>query len=79
MGMIQAGYIYCALYFYYHYISSTSDRQAFDPAGWGPLDCRRYMSGTPCGCAVHRLGGHTWDVAGSDELKEIVLLIPLAY
>ena len=23
--MIQSHYIYCALYFYYHYISSTSD------------------------------------------------------
>ena len=31
-GMIQAHYIYCALHFYYYYISSTSD-----PRGWGPL------------------------------------------
>ena len=36
-GMIQAHYIYCALYFCYYYISSTSDRQALDPGGWGPL------------------------------------------
>ena len=36
--MIQAHYIlHCALYFYYHYISSTSDYQALDPRGWGPL------------------------------------------
>ena len=31
--MIQVHYIYCALYFYYYYISSTSDHQAFDPKG----------------------------------------------
>ena len=77
--MIQVCHIYCALYIYYYYIRSTSDRQALDPGGWGPLNCRRYMSGTPCGCAVHRLGDHTWDVAGSDELNETVLDIPLAY
>ena len=35
-GMIQVHYIYCALYFYYYYISSTSDHQALDPGGWGP-------------------------------------------
>ena len=36
LGMIQAHYIYCALYFYYYYISSTSDHQALDLRGWGP-------------------------------------------
>ena len=35
-GMIQVLYIYCALHFYYYYISSTSDHQALDPGGWGP-------------------------------------------
>ena len=35
--MIQGHYLYCALYFYYHYISSPSDQQALDPGGWGPL------------------------------------------
>ena len=35
--MIQGHYIYCALYFYYGYISSTSDHQALDPRCWGPL------------------------------------------
>ena len=35
-GMVQACYMYCALYFYY-YISSTSDHQALDPGGWGTL------------------------------------------
>ena len=34
---IQAHHIYRALYFYYYYISSTSDHQALDPRGWGPL------------------------------------------
>ena len=30
-------YIYCALYFSYYYIRFTSDHQALDPRGWGPL------------------------------------------
>ena len=34
--MIQVHHIYCALYFYYYYISSTADHQASDPRGWGP-------------------------------------------
>ena len=33
--MLQVHYIYCALYFYYYYISSTSDHQALDPGAWG--------------------------------------------
>ena len=37
LGMIQEHYIYFALYFYHCYISSTSDHQALDPRGWGPL------------------------------------------
>ena len=36
-GMFQAHYIYCVLYFYYNYISCTSDQQALDPRGWGPM------------------------------------------
>ena len=32
--VIQVHYIYCALYFFYYYISSTLDHQAFDPGGW---------------------------------------------
>ena len=35
--MIQAHYVYCALYFHYYYISSTSDHLALDPGGWEPL------------------------------------------
>ena len=35
--MIQAHCMYCALYFYYYYISSTSGHQASDPRGWGSL------------------------------------------
>ena len=34
--MIQVHYIYCTCYFYYH-IRTTSDHQALDPGGWGPL------------------------------------------
>ena len=29
--MIQAHYTYCGIYFYYYYISSTSDHQALEP------------------------------------------------
>ena len=36
-GVIQVHYIYCALYFYYYCINSTSDHQTLDPGGWGPL------------------------------------------
>ena len=34
--MIQVHDIYCALYFYYYYINSTSDNQVLDPRGQGP-------------------------------------------
>ena len=34
LGMIEAHYIYCSLYFHYYCISSTSDRQAVDHRGW---------------------------------------------
>ena len=34
--MIRAHYIYYALYFYYYYISCTSDHQTLDPGDWGP-------------------------------------------
>ena len=37
--MIQALYIHCTLYFYFHYINSTIDHQALDPGVWGPLFC----------------------------------------
>ena len=35
--MIHACYIYCAFYFCYYYISSTSNHQALDAGGWEPL------------------------------------------
>ena len=35
--MIQVHDIHCVLYFYYYYISSTSDHQTLDTGGWGPL------------------------------------------
>ena len=37
LGMIGAQDIYDALYFYYYSSSSTSNHQALDPGGWGPL------------------------------------------
>ena len=42
-GMIQACYIYCALYFYYYYTGSTSDHQALDSGGCGPLIYRNCL------------------------------------
>ena len=36
-GMMHAHDIYCALYFYYCYISPASDHQALALRGWGPL------------------------------------------
>ena len=33
LGMIKVHYVYCAIYFYYHYISSASGNQALDPRG----------------------------------------------
>ena len=36
-GMIQVYHIYCVLYFYYDYISSSSDHQALISGGWVPL------------------------------------------
>ena len=35
--MVQAHYIYCELRLYYYYVSSTSDQDALDPRGWGPM------------------------------------------
>ena len=35
--MIQAQNFYCVFYFYYYYISPTSDNQALDPRDWGAL------------------------------------------
>ena len=40
LGIIQVNYIYCALYFYNDYISSTSGHQALDPGCCGPLEQR---------------------------------------
>ena len=52
-GMIQAHYLYCALYFYYYYISSTSDHQALDPGGWGPLGEYRKIKSVLLFVVVH--------------------------
>ena len=45
--IIQGHYIYCALYFYYYYLSSTSDHQALDWRGWGPWDQGTVVRQTP--------------------------------
>ena len=36
LWVIRARYIYCALYFYTYYISSTPDHQGADGGDWGP-------------------------------------------
>ena len=43
--MTQEHYIYCALHFYFYYISSTSDNQVFDLRSWGPLIYTVLLSG----------------------------------
>ena len=47
LEMIQSHYIYGALYFYYYYISITSNHQALDPEGWRPLKYRMSFSKKP--------------------------------
>ena len=42
--MIQEQYVDCSLYVCYYHISSTSDHQALDPGGWGPLTQDRALS-----------------------------------
>ena len=37
LGQIQAHHVYRELCFYCCYVSATSDHQAADPGGWGPL------------------------------------------
>ena len=44
-GMSQTQYIYCAFYFCYFYISSTSGHQALDPRGWGLLNYITNLNG----------------------------------
>ena len=51
--MMQVYYIYCALYFYYYDISSTSDHQALDPGGWDPYFRAHCVSLTEKAMAPH--------------------------
>ena len=44
--MIQEHCIYCALYFYYYDVSSTSDHQALGPRGWEPMRYRTFELGS---------------------------------
>ena len=44
--MIAAHYTYCALYFYHYYTSYTSDHQALDPRGCGPMRYRTFELGS---------------------------------
>ena len=53
LGMIQVHYIYCTLYSYFYYISSTSDHQALGSGGWGLLVSGMQKTVT---CALFVLG-----------------------
>ena len=44
LGMIQACYIYCARYLYYHYNRSTSDHQALGLGDCGPLPALQHAN-----------------------------------
>ena len=46
-GMVQVHDIYCELYFYYYCFSSTSDHQALDSRGWGPLPYAIVLAAAP--------------------------------
>ena len=70
-GMIQVHYIYCALYFYYYYISCTSDYQALDLRGQGPL----YEGSSVRRQHEQRLG--CWTVAWSTEAMGLVQCLAL--
>ena len=45
--MIQVHDIYCELYFYYYCFSSTSDHQALDSGGRGPLPYAIVLAAAP--------------------------------
>ena len=70
-GMIQAHYIYCALYFCYYCISSASDYRALDLRGRGPL-CEGSSVGRQ---HEQKLGGG--DVAWSTEAMGLVPCLAL--
>ena len=57
--MIKVHYVNCALYFHYYYISSTSDHQALDPGGRGPLIYRNSVTWMeePSDLRVHQCSG----------------------
>ena len=66
LACMQMHFIYCALYFYYYYICSTSDQQTLDPGGWGPCLRGVSMSDTPNPCPLFlpgpwgRFGTEPW-------------------
>ena len=69
--MIQAHYTYCALYFYYYCISSTSEPQAFDPRGRGPLLVP--MEAGLCWCCCHCTRFRSTPSTCPDELNAFSL------
>ena len=44
LNWTKVHYISCALYFYFHYISSISDHQALDSRGWEPLAPKAFQT-----------------------------------
>ena len=73
--MVQVHYIYCELHLYFYYVSSTSDQEALDPRGWGPM---------PWGAAVTSHSSLWMATAGlkpaTSQLPDfliIILLLPV--
>ena len=66
--MIQAHYIYCALYFHYYYISSTSDHQALNPRGGTTVIFGRTTDDTQS----------TWDAHWMSHLGLGISVFPLS-
>ena len=73
--MIQAQYMSCTLYFYYYYISFTSEHQALDLGGWAPrllgISSCNYGGGKVPLCAVCKLETQESGGAITSEFEDL--------
>ena len=74
MGMIQAPFIYCALYVCYCDIRSTSDQQALDPRGLQPLVQRVAVTFVSAGSGSEVTGLNQTDFKGAQDCLGETLL-----
>ena len=65
--MILVHRLYCALYFYYYSINSTSDCQTFDSEGWGPLGYS--VKSLPTPELIHAHITQSWTVGPLQKLS----------